>query len=62
MNVVVPGQIGESGSSAWWFWVILAGTVLLTAGVGIFLGKFMRSGGVIKRTRRTRRKRDKDKK
>ena len=61
MNVYVPGQIGESGSSAVWFWLILAATLVLTVAVGIFLGKFMRSGGV-KRIRRVRRRRDKDKK
>ena len=62
MNVVVPGQIGQDGSGAWWFWVILAATLGLTVAVGVFLGKFMRSGGVIKRTRRIRKRKDKDKK
>ena len=62
MNVVVPGQIGEDGSSSVWFWIILAATLVLTVAVGIFLGKFMRSGGAIKRTRRARRRKDKDKK
>ena len=62
MNVIVPGQIGDAGSSVAWFWIILAGTLAVTAGVGLLLGKYMRSGGAIKRTRRTKRRKDKDKK
>ena len=62
MNVYVPGQIGEGTNSGLWFWVILACTLLLTVGVGIFLGKFMKNGDVIKRTRRNKKRKDKDKK
>ena len=62
MNVIVPGQIGENGSGLWWFWAIIAVTLAVTAGVGILLGKIMPSGGVTKRTRRIRKRKDKDKK
>ncbi len=62
MNVVVPGQISADNNSMAWFWIIIAATLVLTVGVGVVLGKFMRSGGTVKRTRRTRRRKDKDKK
>ncbi|MBO5328734.1 MAG: magnesium transporter CorA family protein [Clostridia bacterium] len=56
MNVFVPGQTGQG--STLWFWLVVAGTAVLTAGVALFMTKF--TGAFFRNKRRNKRDKKRD--
>ena len=57
MNVAVPWQMQNGDASTVWFWVIIAVTFLLTAGVAFILVKSMNTRPARRRQKKHRRKR-----
>ena len=56
MNMPVPGETGVSFFETGWFWLVVFGTVLLTAAIALVIVK----GNPFKRANKTKRRRRKD--
>ena len=56
MNMPVPGQDGYAFYETGWFWLVVFGTVLLTAAIALVIVK----GNPFKRANKTKRRRRKD--
>lgn len=59
MNMPVPGQQGISFYQTIWFWLVVAATIVLTVGIGVFLLKRDPLKRKIKQKKKKRDKKDK---
>lgn len=59
MNMTVPFQTGGADTSTLWFWLVIAGTALITLGIAVFIARFSIINRPPKQKKRKKNRKDK---